>query len=226
MPVDIDKDLKALIPHDPEHDPDDELDAEYLMPIVRPDANSLDSETLTSYNELQDLIRGYALHLRPNVVRAIVALASGAHANSLTAIARDFRTTKQTLVKALETPDGKGLYIAQSKMTRMLHGPIRAQKIAMAWRIAIANELTAPRISLQALDYLSKTSGDYVTTAEDDNGVTVIVQQFTNGQYAAIGKIEPRTATPNVGAPEKATFSRRVIDVPSQRVHDDTHNNT
>ena len=157
------------------YDPDDEGD-ELDYPNVYPDSHGFDQDLLDNIQELEGTIRWCRGRMPLRVYKAINALVTTP--NKIGAIATEFKTTPETIYKYLNSDDGRTLFATQSRLIAIKSGPLKEQRMHIAWRIARASETKAPRIALQALDYLSKVQGDYVQTISDDTGVTVVVQQF------------------------------------------------
>ena len=134
-------------------DPDDLDDLEHIVsayPVVN-ESDGFDGEYLEEYTDIQRSINFAVRKMRPNIIKAITAYAM--NGETLGAAAKIGRTTLRTLRRYLDSDEGNYLYISLCRLKFLRDGPERSQRMHMAWRIARANEIKAPRIALQALDY-------------------------------------------------------------------------
>ena len=131
----------------------------FLEPITEEDLdNSIYNPANDAYLEmtahLQGRMTNLARVLRPSQL-AMIKLADQGHKTAY--IAAQTRTCPATVLRTLKLPRSVDLLNLMRKYSQLIEGVTSAMKDAMLYRIAVANEINDPRISIAAIAELNKT---------------------------------------------------------------------
>ena len=137
---------------------------------------------------VQDLARDMAIaaaNMTANQRRVAQALAK--ELNYVKA-AEQAGVTPQTVARHSREPIVNRYLRMHRQRTAMISAPTIADRLNMAWRIALKNEHLNPKVSLQAIDLLNKATNLYQTPDTESNQMpTIVLGNFTinnNGTVA------------------------------------------
>jgi hypothetical protein len=140
---------------------------EYLPPdLVLAEHHPANDKFLRSLEQIERQIVALTLKMKPKHILFVKARHTGANN---TDTAKKYRTSGQTVGKAVSSPNALRLLSLLSLYDMSMNGPSSAQRVNMLWEIAQENKELQPKTTINAISELNKMD---LTQFEREHGPT------------------------------------------------------
>lgn len=167
---------------------------------LEPVPTSQDDPRNAEINDLSAQIATLRAHMKPKWVQIVTLVFEG---KSKVEIIERLKTSYPTILKALTDDKGRKLLSLYQALSTLRRGPSQEARDAMLWRIALREEKTNPKVSINAVDVLNRAEGVYAKHDRlNAHPAKIVVQNYNFGALPPAHEDRLTAPTPKRDLPD------------------------